>query len=187
MTLRSDALQVLGTWQPWVQDEQADAQGQLAAEFAALVATDPLALSRERGAGHITASTLVLDAAGSRALLTLHPKVGRWLQLGGHCEPEDATLAGAAAREAVEESGIPGLRLLPGPVRLDRHWVGCQGGCWHLDVQYVAIAPAGAVPVISAESLDLAWFELDALPRPGDAALTRLARAARARLATDSH
>ena len=45
-----------------------------------------------------------------------------WLQMGGHCEPEDATLAAAALREATEESGIAGLTLLPGgPVRLDRH------------------------------------------------------------------
>ena len=41
-------------------------------------------------------------------LLTLHRKVGRWLQLGGHCEPADTTLAGAALREATEESGLPG-------------------------------------------------------------------------------
>ena len=37
--------------------------------------------------GHLTASALVLDAAGERTLLTLHPRVGRWIQLGGHCEP----------------------------------------------------------------------------------------------------
>ena len=41
-------------------------------------------------------------------LLTLHAKAGQWFQLGGHCEPGDATLAGAATREAAEESGSPG-------------------------------------------------------------------------------
>jgi len=63
---------------------------------------------------HITASALVVDIERGRVLLTLHPKVGRWLQLGGHCEPEDATLAAAALREATEESGITvGLALFP--------------------------------------------------------------------------
>ena len=32
-----------------------------------------------------------------------------WLQMGGHCEPGDTTLADAALREAAEESGIAGL------------------------------------------------------------------------------
>ncbi len=41
-------------------------------------------------------------------LLTLHPRFGRWLQLGGHCEDTDADIAAAALREATEESGIDG-------------------------------------------------------------------------------
>ena len=72
--------------------------------------------------GHLTASALVVDPSRGRVLLTLHKKLKMWLQMGGHCEPGDLTLADAALREATEESGIPGLTLLPGgPVRLDRH------------------------------------------------------------------
>ena len=49
-----------------------------------------------------------------RVLLTLHAKAGRWFQFGGHCEPGDPTLAGAALREAIEESGLAGLVARPG-------------------------------------------------------------------------
>ena len=84
----------------------------------------------------------------------------------------------AAAREALEESGISGLALSDIPVRLDRHHVGCHGGSWHLDVQYVATAAPGAVEVISDESLDLRWWPVDALPPDTDDALRALVAAA---------
>ncbi|MEV6952339.1 NUDIX hydrolase [Streptomyces sp. NPDC051183] len=134
-------------------------------------------------AGHITASALVVDQAGGRVLLTLHKKLGMWLQMGGHCEPGDTTIAGAALREAREESGISaGLTLLPGgPLRLDRHPIPepCN---WHLDVQYAALAPADAVAEISEESLDLRWFPYAEVAAVADASVVRLVEATRARL-----
>ncbi|MEU4495076.1 NUDIX hydrolase [Streptomyces sp. NPDC023998] len=124
--------------------------------------------------GHVTASALVIDPVRDRVLLTLHKKLGMWLQMGGHCEPGDATLADAALREATEESGIGGLTLLPGgPVRLDRHAI--PAPChWHLDVQYAALAPAGAVAEISDESLDLRWFAYDEVAGVADESVVRL-------------
>ncbi|MEU2510421.1 NUDIX hydrolase [Streptomyces syringium] len=125
-------------------------------------------------AGHITASALVIDPARGRVLLTLHRKLRMWLQMGGHCEPGDGTLAQAALREATEESGIEGLTLLPvGPVRLDRHPI--PSPCnWHLDVQYAALVPEGAVEAISDESLDLRWFAYHEVAAVADESVVRL-------------
>lgn len=132
--------------------------------------------------GHVTASALVIDPERGRVLLTLHKKLRMWLQMGGHCEPGDPTLAAAALREATEESGVPGLTLLPGgPVRLDRHPI--PGPCTqHLDVQYAALAPQDAVEAISDESLDLRWFAYDEVAGVADESVVRLVEATRARL-----
>ncbi len=103
-----------------------------------------------------------------------------WLQTGGHCEPEDTELAGAALREGAEESGIEGLRLLvPGPVQLDRHLVPCA---YHLDVQYAAVAPEGATEAISDESLDLRWFTFDEVDEVADGSVRGLLARTRALL-----
>ncbi|MFD8571641.1 NUDIX hydrolase [Streptomyces sp. NPDC059639] len=133
-------------------------------------------------AGHLTASALVIDPARGRVLLTLHKKLRMWLQMGGHCEPGDPTLAAAALREATEESGVPGLTLLAGgPVRLDRHPI--PGPCSrHLDVQYAALAPPDATEAISDESLDLRWFRYDEVADVADTSVVRLVEATRARL-----
>jgi len=138
-------------------------------------------------AGHITASALVIDPEHGRVLLTLHKKLGMWLQTGGHCEPGDGTLGGAALREAVEESGVTGLRLLPGgPVHLDRHAI--PAPChWHLDVQYAALAPDGAVEEISEESLDLRWFAYDEVAPVADGSVVRLLERTRAALSVRVH
>jgi 8-oxo-dGTP pyrophosphatase MutT (NUDIX family) len=134
---------------------------------------------------HLTASLLVLDEAARRVLLTHHRKGGFWAQLGGHVEVTDHDLAAAALREGREESGIDGLRLVgDAPVDLDRHQLsGAFGRCGeHLDVRFAAVAPAGAEPVTGVESLDVAWFPLDALPPASVADIGRLVARARAAL-----
>ncbi|HEU5045667.1 MAG TPA: NUDIX domain-containing protein [Nocardioidaceae bacterium] len=134
---------------------------------------------------HLTASSLIVSADAAQVLLTLHAKAGAWFQTGGHCEATDTTLAGAALREAVQESGIDGLVLDPQPVQLDCHEVGfCdpRGAVRHLDVRFLAVAAPDAVQAVSAESLDVRWWPADALPTD-EPSLRNLVRLARARLA----
>jgi coenzyme F420-0:L-glutamate ligase len=149
-------------------------QRSLAAALLAFLDARPDATSRSCRPGHLTATTVVLDATARQTLLTLHPRVGAWLPLGGHVEPQDATLAAAAAREATEESGIPDLRLDPVPLYLGVFPATCSLGVptRHLDVIFMAVAPAGATEVRSDESDDLRWFPVDELPEaPPDVAV----------------
>jgi coenzyme F420-0:L-glutamate ligase len=142
------------------------AQDALKQSFLAFLAARSDAMWRSCVAGHLTASALIVDPSRSAVLLTLHPRVGMWLQLGGHCETHDASLLDAAAREAREESGIGALSLDPEPLNLDVHPVTCSLGVptRHFDVRYLAVAPHNAQAVISSESDDLRWFGFDDLP-----------------------
>lgn len=56
--------------------------------------------------GHITASAFVLHPTEPAIALILHSKIGRWLQPGGHVEPEDDSITRAALREVREEIGV---------------------------------------------------------------------------------
>ncbi|MFD4259453.1 NUDIX hydrolase [Streptomyces sp. NPDC058534] len=171
MSLHDDAVLVL-------KDHQG--QDELRQVYLDHLAAHPDGVWKASGDGHITASALVIDPSRGRVLLTLHKKMRMWLQMGGHCEPVDGTLARAALREATEESGIDGLTLAPGgPVRLDRHHTPCA---WHLDVQYAAVAPAGAVEAISDESLDLRWFPYAGVADVADDSVVRLLEATLARI-----
>lgn len=176
MSLRESAILLLTDWQSPDPDQDA-----LRHAVLAFLHSRPDSCERACAAGHITASTLVVDAAAEKVLLTLHPRIGRWLQLGGHCEATDADIVAAALREATEESGIEELSLDPTLAALHVHPVTCSLGVptRHLDLQFIATAAADAKIAISAESLDLRWWPIGDLPAGTDASLIRLVDAVR--------
>ncbi|WP_298324698.1 NUDIX domain-containing protein [Haloactinopolyspora sp.] len=182
MTLHRRARDLLASWTAPNPEQE-----RLRADFVAFLDEYPDGVTRECAPAHLTASALVVDPGARRVLLVLHGKVRRWLQPGGHLEAVDASAAEAALREAREETGIAELTLAAHglPVRLDRHAAPCRPGVvdHHLDVQFVAVAPSGAIPVIDHESLDGRWFDHDDLPEPIGADIADFVAAARARLA----
>jgi len=189
--LHADAVAVLTDWNAPTAEQTA-----LRDRYVAHLAARPDAMTRDCRPDHLTASTLVITPDGSRVLLTLHAKAEAWFQFGGHCEPTDLTLAGAALREATEESGLAGLVIDPVPVQLSEHAVPFCGGppaagervVHHLDVRFLAVAAADDSHAVSEESLDVRWWPADSLPVPAgaavpDADMVELIALARARLA----
>lgn len=165
--LDADLRSLLGAWQaPTAEQEQL--RRDYLAHLDAHEESAPGATAKAGPPAHFTASCLVIDPTGERVLLTLHRKVGRWLQFGGHIEAGDASIAEAALREAIEESGLPegALHLRPELAQLDRHALGSGfSRCTeHLDLRWIAVAAAGSQPVVSEESLDVAWWPVAALP-----------------------
>src|ERR1700742_3641120 len=171
MSVRSSAIALLADWQ--APDRSQDSLRNAVLAF--LDARQDACL-RECVPGHITASALVLDDSGRQVLLTLHPRLGGWVQLGGHCEPDDSDIVSAALREATEESGVDGLLIEPDLVAIHVHALTCSLGVptRHLDLQFLARAPARAQIVVSDESVDLRWWPIDRLPEDTDEALAYL-------------
>ncbi|WP_229071994.1 NUDIX hydrolase [Actinoplanes sp. DH11] len=181
--LYEDTVRVLTGWTATSEDAELARKRTLN-----LLADGPDATTRAHRAGHVTASALVVDDAG-RVLLCLHGRLGMWMQLGGHCEPGDTTLAGAALREATEESGIAGLVVDPEPIDIDIHEVRCGSAdgapaepSVHFDVRFLVRSPAGAIERVSEESAELGWFTPETLPSPLASGTVRQIAPALARL-----
>jgi 8-oxo-dGTP pyrophosphatase MutT (NUDIX family) len=109
--------------------------------------------SRRTFPGHVTTSAFILDAKGQNVFLIHHRALARWLQPGGHYEPPE-DLAASALREAVEETGVPGLFIDPWhrssglPIDIDSHRIPArperdEPEHWHHDIRYVVRAEEG--------------------------------------------
>lgn len=176
MKLRETLARYRETWGT-LAEGRFDRAGQLEAadDFDALLADYPACLDRMHVPGHLTGAALVTDFSLGRVLLTLHGKLGLWLQLGGHADG-DGDLAAVAMKEAEEESGLTALSFLPYqkifglpegeplPFDLDIHEIPARKEVpahLHYDVRYLIVAAEPEKIVISDESADLRWFTLE--------------------------
>jgi 8-oxo-dGTP pyrophosphatase MutT (NUDIX family) len=149
----------------------------------------PEPFSRQQPIAHFTGSALVTD--GARVALVFHRKLARWLQPGGHAEPQDTgDLSRTALREACEETGLP-VRLHPSaprPLDVDVHTIPARAdgpAHLHLDVRFLVVAePSAALAMDASEIAEVRWFTLEqALKQADDASLRRLLHKAARHLA----
>lgn len=126
---------------------------------------------------HVTGSAIVVDP-DSHVLLHRHKRLHRWMQPGGHLDPDEHP-AQAARRETIEETGVDAHHPATGPrlVHVDVH-EGPRGHV-HLDLRYLLLAGGRAVPRPGCdESPDVAWFPGSHARTVGDASTTAAVHAA---------
>ena len=120
--------------------------------------------------GHVTGSAMVISPDFQKVLLTLHGKLNKWLQLGGHSDGNHLTHE-VSLREVEEESGVipikiyeplrvfsPGIKLpdKPLPFDFDYHFIPARKSepdHIHYDVRYLVIAIPQNTEHINMDSL----------------------------------
>ena len=138
------------------------------AQMRSLVGTLANPFARDQPQAHFTGSALVLDEAYQRIALIHHAKLGRWLQPGGHAEPEDQGLMHLTAlRETQEETGcdVALFRDSTQPIDVDVHLIPARGDeeeHWHLDLRYLVVAKnSAAMSFNPSESLGARWVSFE--------------------------
>jgi ADP-ribose pyrophosphatase YjhB (NUDIX family) len=93
-------------------------------------------------------------------------------------------LAAVASREAREESGLAGVRLVSTAIfDVDRHWIPERKGeppHWHYDLRFMLEADPAEPLVVTSESKDLAWVKLaDVTALNAEESMARMVRKTR--------
>jgi len=154
----------LEAYSPWDETE-----AQHHAAFLDLLRINPDAFDRRSfHPGHITGSTWILAEDTGQIALIYHRRLERWLQPGGHAEPEETDGISTALREAREELG-----LVLDPARaslfdLDMHRIPAtvsQPSHFHFDLRYLCLTEQQ--PLVSdSDAAQAQWFtvaELEAM------------------------
>lgn len=127
---------------------------------------------RKSFSGHGTGAAIVLSPDKKKLLLIHHKGLNKWLQPGGHWDPEDPDPWTVAARETEEETGVI-ARLLPVdperphiPIDIDTHFIPAserkqEPEHYHHDFRYVLLASSEAVKPREDEVNEVVWVPLD--------------------------
>lgn len=123
--------------------------------------------SRRRFPAHVTVGIVLLDEE-DRVLQIKHSALGKWLTPGGHCEPDDKSLVGAALRELAEECGVRAedVERIGGddslPVHISVHGIPAddvrnEPMHHHFDFRFAYRALPGLSVQLNNEASDLRW------------------------------
>jgi 8-oxo-dGTP pyrophosphatase MutT (NUDIX family) len=121
-------------------------------------------LGTKNSEGHITGSAWIISKDRKKVLLTHHKKLNKWLQLGGHTE-EAETIYDGALREAKEESGLLNIHFFSKEIfDIDVHLIPERKNVkehYHYDIRFLLEEDGNEKLVISEESNDLKWVEIN--------------------------
>ena len=146
-------------------------------EFVCRVAEPASRLTLE---GHLTGSAFLLNTDGTSAWLIWHEKLQRWLQPGGHLEPDDASPWHGALRELCEETGLSEADVESDGILfdVDVHAIPARSDeptHFHHDLRFLFVLREGTAPKTGR------WIALTELAAFPEESLSRLARKALAR------
>jgi len=119
--------------------------------------------------GHFTASGFVVSPLLDSVLLVHHRRLDRWLQPGGHVDPDDRSVEAAARREIEEETGIGSLASLGGLLDIDVHPIPPrrdEPGHRHFDLRF-AYTTDETVLTKTDEVRDVRWVAFDRIASVG--------------------
>lgn len=127
-------------------------------------------LTRDNGFAHVTASSMILNAAGDKVLMIYHNIYRSWSWTGGHSDGEEEPLS-TALREAREETGVQNLKVLGGLASVDilPVWGHMKRGSFvsshqHLNFSYLFEADETEPLRIKAdENSQVGWIRIEEL------------------------
>jgi 8-oxo-dGTP pyrophosphatase MutT (NUDIX family) len=152
-------------------------------QYRAFVTGHSDCFERSLNVGHVTGSAWLLDSTGTRALLTHHKKLDKWLQPGGHADG-DSNVLNVCMKEALEESGLPAIRFVSRQLLdIDIHLIPARNNepqHHHYDCRFLLQSAGSDHYRVSDESHDLCWAKLDEIDGYNpEISMARMARKSR--------